>query len=62
MSIEEVAELAIARDEWIQLETRPSGGRGGADVDLGALLETALRLGRIGSWSARCAAAKRWRS
>jgi pilus assembly protein CpaF len=45
VSIEETAEMAIAREEWIQLETRPSGGRGGADVDLGALLETALRLG-----------------
>jgi pilus assembly protein CpaF len=47
VSIEDVAELAISRDEWIQLETRPaasaSGGKA-SDVDLGALLDTALRL------------------
>jgi len=43
ISIEEVAELAIARDEWIQLETRAGVGKS-ADVDLAALLETAVRL------------------
>ncbi|MBS1121704.1 MAG: domain containing protein [Deltaproteobacteria bacterium] len=43
VSIEEIAELAIARDEWIQLETRPGIGMHGT-VDLGHLLETALRL------------------
>jgi len=43
ISIEEVAELAIARDEWIQLETRPGTGKD-AGVDLANLLETALRL------------------
>ena len=43
VSIEEVSELSIARDEWIQLETRPATGKGG-NVDLGALLDTALRL------------------
>jgi pilus assembly protein CpaF len=44
VSIEEVAELAIQRDEWIQLETRPGAGRAPA-IELGHLLETALRLG-----------------
>ncbi len=44
VSIEEVAELAIARDEWIQLETRAAVGPS-ASVDLQNLLETALRLG-----------------
>ncbi|MGE5184237.1 MAG: ATPase, T2SS/T4P/T4SS family, partial [Acidobacteriota bacterium] len=44
VSIEEVSELSIARDEWIQLETRPATGKGGA-IDLAALLDTALRLG-----------------
>ena len=43
VSIEPVAELAIARDEWIQLETRPGTGKA-AEVDLSALLDTALRL------------------
>ena len=43
ISIEEVAELAIPRDEWIQLETRPGSGRH-TPIDLGHLLETALRL------------------
>jgi pilus assembly protein CpaF len=43
VSIEEVAELSIKRDEWIQLETRVGAGRNLA-IDLGQLLETALRL------------------
>jgi pilus assembly protein CpaF len=43
VSIEEIAELAIQRDEWIQLETRAGTGRAPA-IDLGHLLETALRL------------------
>jgi pilus assembly protein CpaF len=43
VSIEEVAELAIGRDEWIQLETRPGTGKAN-EIDLGALLETAMRL------------------
>ncbi|HMG23084.1 MAG TPA: ATPase, T2SS/T4P/T4SS family, partial [Kofleriaceae bacterium] len=43
VSIEEVAELAIKRDEWIQLETRAGTGRN-SPIDLGQLLETALRL------------------
>ena len=43
ISIEEIAELSIAREEWIQLETRVGIGKN-ADVDLAALLETAIRL------------------
>ena len=43
VSIEEVAELAIPRAEWIALETRPGSGRN-TSIDLGHLLETALRL------------------
>ncbi len=43
ISIEEVAELSIAREEWIQLETRVGIGKN-SDVDLAALLETAIRL------------------
>ncbi|HTR56388.1 MAG TPA: ATPase, T2SS/T4P/T4SS family [Kofleriaceae bacterium] len=43
VSIEEVAELSIARDEWIQLETRPGNAKG-PEVDLGSLLDAALRL------------------
>ena len=43
VSIEPVAELAIGRDEWIQLETRPGTGKS-HEIDLAALLDTALRL------------------
>jgi pilus assembly protein CpaF len=43
VSVEEVAELAIARDEWIQLETRPANGTSG-EVDMTTLLDTAMRL------------------
>lgn len=43
VSIEEIAELSIKRDEWIQLETRAGTGRSPA-IDLGQLLEIALRL------------------
>jgi pilus assembly protein CpaF len=43
VSIEEIAELAIARDEWVQLEARPVTGSPTGDVDLAALLEMALR-------------------
>jgi pilus assembly protein CpaF len=43
VSIEEVPELAIARDEWVQLETRAGTGRD-PEIDLGHLLEIALRL------------------
>ena len=44
ISIEEVAELSIARDEWIQLETRAATGGKQTGVDLANLLETAIRL------------------
>jgi pilus assembly protein CpaF len=44
VSVEEVAELAIGRDEWIALEARPSDGNGLAGVDLVTLLRGALRL------------------
>jgi pilus assembly protein CpaF len=43
VSIEDVAELQIGRDEWIQLETRPATPKAPA-VDLAALLDTAIRL------------------
>jgi pilus assembly protein CpaF len=43
VSIEEVAELSIKRDDWIQLETRAGTGRN-SPIDLGQLLEAALRL------------------
>jgi pilus assembly protein CpaF len=43
VSIEDVAELSIARDEWIQLEARPTTGKTG-EVDLATLLEAAQRL------------------
>lgn len=43
VSIEQVAELSMTRDEWIQLETRPATGKNG-EIDLAALLGTALRM------------------
>ncbi len=43
VSVEEVAELAIGRDEWISLETRAANGSG-QPVDLSHLLHNALRL------------------
>ncbi len=43
VSLEEVGELAIARDEWIQLETRPPHGKSG-EIDMTVLLDTAMRL------------------
>jgi pilus assembly protein CpaF len=42
VSVEEIAELALGRDEWIQLESRPGTGRHN-DVDMTALVEMALR-------------------
>ncbi|HEY1818277.1 MAG TPA: ATPase, T2SS/T4P/T4SS family [Kofleriaceae bacterium] len=42
VSVEDVAELALGRDEWVQLEARPVTEQGGVDVAL--LLEMALRL------------------
>src|SRR5262249_25950219 len=43
VSIEDVAELSLGRDEWIQLETRLANGKH-SEIDLGHLLEAALRL------------------
>jgi pilus assembly protein CpaF len=43
VSIEEVAEITMQRDEWIALETRPSTPKSPA-VDLGMLLDSALRM------------------
>jgi pilus assembly protein CpaF len=43
VSIEDIAELAIKRDEWIQLEARAGTGNI-PEVDLGHLLEVALRM------------------
>jgi pilus assembly protein CpaF len=43
VSIEDVAELAIPREEWIQLETRPAAGKA-SEIDLATLLDTAMRL------------------
>src|SRR5262249_10500396 len=43
VSIEDVAELSLNRDEWIQLETRLANGKH-HEIDLGHLLEAALRL------------------
>ncbi|HEY0250194.1 MAG TPA: ATPase, T2SS/T4P/T4SS family, partial [Kofleriaceae bacterium] len=41
VSIEDVAELALGRDEWVQLESRPGVGKN--EVDMATLLEMALR-------------------
>jgi len=43
VSIEEVAELSIARDEWVPLATRAGTGPH-PEIDLGHLLEVALRM------------------
>jgi len=43
VSVEEVAELALKRDEWLPLEARPSDGKVSA-VDLSQLVRTALRM------------------
>ena len=43
ISVEEVGELRLTRDEWVALEARPGTGRA-PEIDLGHLLETALRL------------------
>ena len=44
VSVEEVSELALGREDWIALESRPSDGNGVAAVNLGTLLRGALRL------------------
>jgi pilus assembly protein CpaF len=45
VTVEEVAELSIDRDDWIALETRPADGQGKVvSVDLGHLVHNALRM------------------
>jgi pilus assembly protein CpaF len=44
VSVEEVAELSLDRDDWIGLEARPGDGNGLADVDMEQLLRGALRM------------------
>jgi hypothetical protein len=47
VTVEEVAELSIDRDDWIALETRPPDGVGAArtgGIDLAALVHGALRM------------------
>ncbi len=44
VSVEEVAELDLGREEWIALETRPGYGERGQRIDLGDLLQGALRM------------------
>jgi pilus assembly protein CpaF len=44
VSVEEVAELALGREEWIALEARPGDGNGTRAVGLGAILQSALRM------------------
>jgi pilus assembly protein CpaF len=44
VSVEEVAELSLTREDWIALEAKPSEGNGAAPIDLGVLLRGALRM------------------
>jgi pilus assembly protein CpaF len=44
VSVEEVAEISLQREDWIALESKPSDGNGVPAVDLGALLRGALRM------------------
>jgi pilus assembly protein CpaF len=44
VSVEEVAEISLQREDWVALESRPSDGNGVPAVDLGALLRGALRM------------------
>ncbi len=44
VSVEEVAEIMLQREDWIALESKPSDGNGIPAVDLGALLRGALRM------------------
>jgi len=43
VTVEEIAEIALKRDEWIALETRPGDNKNGG-VDLSTLVKSALRL------------------
>ena len=44
VSVEEVAELSLDRDDWIALEARPSASNGLSSIDLGTVLRGALRM------------------
>jgi pilus assembly protein CpaF len=44
VSIEEVAELSLARDQWIALEARPAGPDGQGGVSLADTLRAAMRM------------------
>jgi pilus assembly protein CpaF len=44
VSVEEVSELSLDRDDWIALESRPSDGNGVPAVSLETLLRGALRM------------------
>ncbi len=44
VSVEEVAELSIDRDDWVALEARPGDANGRSDVGLDAVLRGALRM------------------
>ncbi|HET6614153.1 MAG TPA: ATPase, T2SS/T4P/T4SS family, partial [Kofleriaceae bacterium] len=44
VSVEEVSELALARPEWVALESRPGDGNGVPTVGLGRLVRGALRM------------------
>jgi len=44
VSVEEVSELALDRDDWIALESRPGDGNGVVEVSVETLLRGALRM------------------
>ncbi|HUS68029.1 MAG TPA: ATPase, T2SS/T4P/T4SS family, partial [Kofleriaceae bacterium] len=44
VSVEEVAEISLQREDWIALESKPSDGNGVPAVDVGTLLRGALRM------------------
>jgi len=44
VTVEEVAELEIGRDNWIALEARPGDANGTSQVDVSAVLRSALRM------------------
>ncbi len=44
VSVEEVAELSLGREEWIALEARPGDGNGVAPVALATILRSALHM------------------
>ena len=44
VSVEEVSEISLQREDWIALESKPSDGNGVPAIDLGAILRSALRM------------------